>query len=169
MFSRASKRTTWQGLLVCLLAVTILGAGRSDSATRFGRIGGNLMCVCGCSQMLLQCNHVGCPDSGPMMQELHEQLAGPNGQGADALILNWFVAKYGATVLAAPIRGGFDIVAWIIPLAMFVLATLGTALLVRAWSGRRQALAGSGLSIDAPLHGPMEEAVRDRIRRETEW
>ena len=31
-------------------------------------------------------------------------------------MLNWFAAKYGATVLAAPIRGGFDNVAWIAPI-----------------------------------------------------
>jgi cytochrome c-type biogenesis protein CcmH/NrfF len=161
---RAQKRL-WQGLLVCILAVVMLGAGGTDPAVRFGRIGHNLMCVCGCGQVLIECNHVGCPDSSRMLGELQNQLAGPNGQGADSLILNWFVAKYGGTVLAAPIRGGFDIVAWIIPLTLFVGAIFGTALLVRVWAGRRRLAGATGLPIDVP----MDDAVREKIRRETEW
>jgi cytochrome c-type biogenesis protein CcmH len=156
-----------QVISVCVLAVVMLGAGGSDPSARFGRIGHNMMCVCGCGQVLLECNHVGCPDSSRMIGELGDQLAGPNGNGADALILNWFVAKYGATVLAAPIRGGFDVVAWIIPLTLFVGAVFGTALVVKVWAGRRQVagVAGMGVGIDMP----MDDAVREKIRRETEW
>ncbi len=150
---------------VCILAVVMLGAGSSDEA-RFGRIGHNMMCVCSCNQILLECNHVGCPDSDRMIGELRDQLAGPNAAGADALILNWFVAKYGATVLAAPIRGGFDVVAWIIPLTLFVAGIFGTALVVKAWANKRntaEALAGT------PSLPGMDKDIRDRIRRETEW
>jgi cytochrome c-type biogenesis protein CcmH len=152
----------------------MLGAGgESSPSDRFGKLGHEMMCVCGCSQVLLECNHVGCPDSERMIGELRAQVSaiGPDasgsggGIGIDARILNWFVAKYGATVLAAPIRGGFDDVAWIIPIAVFLIATLGTALLVRLWSQRkRQALqpvAPAGLVID--------EALKARIRRETEY
>jgi cytochrome c-type biogenesis protein CcmH len=140
--------------------------GAADPSARYGRIGHNLMCVCGCGQVLLECNHVGCPDSARMIDELQGQLAGPNSAGADSLILNWFVAKYGATVLAAPIRGGFDIVAWIIPLTLFVGGIFGSALLVKIWASRRQLAAGP-----AGLHPtlPMDDTLRERIRRETEW
>ena len=152
---------------VCLLAVVMLGAGADDGAARYGRVGHNLMCVCSCGQVLLECNHVGCPDSARMIGELHEQLGGPNGAGADSLILNWFVAKYGATVLAAPIRGGFDIVAWIIPLALFVLAIAGTAFVVASWSKRGGPGAGGGTPLAA---GPgLDDATRHRIRSETEY
>ena len=161
--SRFHKRW-FQGALVCLLAVIMLGAGGVDSSARFGRIGHNLMCVCGCGQILLECNHVGCPDSARMIGELQDQLAGPNAAGADSLITNWFVAKYGATVLAAPIRGGFDIVAWIIPLGLFVAAIFGTAIVVKTWAGRRASAAGG-----APLDLPADDPIRARIRRETEW
>jgi cytochrome c-type biogenesis protein CcmH len=154
----------YQTLLVCLLAVVMLGAG--GDANRFGRIGHNMICVCGCGQVLLECNHVGCPDSSRMIGELTDQLAGPNSTGADSLITNWFVAKYGGTVLAAPIRGGFDLVAWIIPLGLFVLAIVGTAFVVKTWATRRHALAGPGGLI---LDMPVDNATRDRIRRETEW
>ena len=58
------------------------------------------------------------------------------GGGSDTSILNWFAAKYGATVLAAPIRGGFDNVAWIAPMAVFLLATVGVGFLIRMWTVR---------------------------------
>lgn len=147
---------------MCLLAVVMLGAG--DGSTRYGRIGHSMMCVCGCGQILLECNHVGCPDSARMIGELQEQLAGPNGAGADSLIMNWFVAKYGATVLATPMRGGFDNVAWIVPIAVFLLATMGTAMLVRMWSQRRRPVVGVPVSATA-----VNDETRARIRRETEY
>jgi len=163
MFSR--YRRWLQVISVCVLAVVMLGAGGTDASARFGRMGHNLMCVCGCGQVLVECNHVGCPDSSRMIGELRDQLAGPNGAGADALILNWFVAKYGATVLAAPIRGGFDVVAWIIPLTLFVGAVFGTALVVKVWAGRRRVAGVAGMQMDMPV----DDAMRARIRRETEW
>jgi len=154
----------WQLAVVCVLAVVMLGANSSpDPEARYGRIGHNLMCVCGCGQVLLDCNHVGCPDSARMIGELRDQLAASNG-GPDSAVLNWFAAKYGATVLAAPIRGGFDNLAWILPITIFVLAIFGTALLVRMWAHRRTLA-----PIAANIPHPPDDAVRDRIRRETEW
>jgi cytochrome c-type biogenesis protein CcmH/NrfF len=152
-----------QAVLVASLAVAMLGADGTTSRSRYDRIGHNMMCVCSCSQVLLECNHVGCPDSERMIGELRDQLSGPNAAGADSLILNWFVNKYGAIVLAAPIRGGFDNVAWIIPMAAFLLGTLGTAYVVRSWAQKRQpAYAG------ATQPAPLDDSVRDRIRRESE-
>ena len=158
---RRQLRRGLQMVVVCVLAMVMLGAG--DSGDRFGRIGHRMMCVCGCGQILLECNHVGCPDSDRMIGELRDQVSGPNGAGAESLIMNWFVAKYGATVLAAPLRGGFDMVAWIVPITVFVLAIFGTGLLVKMWAERRGALA-----IDA-IPTPVDDALRERIRRETEY
>src|SRR3569623_674037 len=98
-----------QLVLLGVITVGMLGAGQS----RYDRLVHNLMCSCGCGQILLECNHVGCPNSSGMIQELQAQVASG---AADTAILNWFTAKYGPTVLAAPIRGGFDNAAWIIPI-----------------------------------------------------
>ncbi len=53
----------------------------------------------------------------------------------DQQIMDAFVAKYGATVLAAPTTKGFDLVAWVAPFAVFAAALLGTILLIRRWGG----------------------------------
>jgi len=158
MSDRLLKRFA-QVATVSLLAVLMLGA--NDPEARFNRVGHNLMCVCGCAQVLLECNHVGCPDSSRMIPELRDQLAAST---SDKTILNWFAQKYGATVLAAPIRGGFDNVAWIMPMAVFFLATLGTAWLVRIWSRGRALAAPAGT---APTL--QDDELRERIRRETEY
>jgi cytochrome c-type biogenesis protein CcmH/NrfF len=151
-----------QAGMVALLGVVMLGAG--DSSSRFNRLGHQMICVCSCTQILLECNHVGCPDSDRMIGELREQMAGG---GSDTAIMNWFAAKYGPTVLAAPIRGGFDNVAWIAPLAAFLLATVGTGFLIRVWklrSGTRVPVVGVPMAHDAS-----SDELRERIRRETEY
>ena len=149
-----------QAAAVCLLGVMMLGA---NDSTRFDRIGHEMICVCGCGQILLECNHVGCPDSDRMIGELRGQVAGG---GTDTSIMNWFAAKYGPTVLAAPIRGGFDNVAWIAPMAVFLLATVGTGFLIRVWklrSGTRTAVrVVGGIDVEG-------DKLRERIRRETEY
>lgn len=150
-----------QMVIVFTIALATIGAGSTDE--KFSSIGHKMMCVCSCGQILLECNHVGCPDSDRMIKELRVQVAGG---GSDTSIFNWYVAKYGPTVLAAPIRGGFDNAAWITPVVVFILALGGTAWLVRRWKGRHMiAVAGS-----PPMpFSPEGDDVRERIRRETEY
>jgi len=155
MFSRFIS-----GAMVCLLAVVMLGA---SPASRFDKLGHEMMCACGCGQILLECNHVGCPDSDRMIGELRVQL---KGGGADTAILNWFSTKYGPTILAAPIRGGFDNVAWITPMAVFLLAIVGTGFLVVIWKRRTR---GAGVVVAAAGDAATVDAMRERIRRETEY
>jgi len=155
-----------QTALLCIVTVAMLGAGES----RFDRLGHEMMCSCSCGQILLECNHVGCPDSARMIEELRAQIATGN---SDTAILNWFVGKYGATVLAAPMRGGFDNAAWIVPIAVFFLATAGTFAIVWVWKRRAQSLIaatpGVGpLSVNTAPE-PQDAALRDHIRRETEY
>ncbi|MBB5057815.1 cytochrome c-type biogenesis protein CcmH [Granulicella aggregans] len=165
-----------QFALVFSLAIMMLGAG-DTAEKRFERVGHNMMCACSCGQILLECNHVGCPDSDRMRKELQAQIAGsgssPTGGsasggmgygGSDKQILEWFVAKYGAMVLAAPLRGGFDNVAWITPIALFLLAIIGTTVIIRVWKSRTQQRVP--LKIKGMTTSSTDE-LRERIRRET--
>jgi cytochrome c-type biogenesis protein CcmH/NrfF len=141
-----------------LLAVAVcFSVGASDSSARYDKLNHQMMCSCGCGQVLGECNHVGCPASPVQLAELRTAM---NAGMSDKQILDSFVAKYGATVLAAPTTSGFDLVAWIAPFAVFLAALLGTILLVRHWSiGRKEA---------APqASSPEMDAIRERIRRET--
>ncbi len=141
---------------VLVIAVCFsLGAG--DSSARYDHLNHQLMCSCGCGQVLGECNHVGCPDSPVQLAELRTAISGGM---SDKQVLDSFAAKYGATVLAAPTTTGFNLVAWIAPFAVFLAALLGTILLVRHWSiGRKEAV--------QPASTPEMDAIRERIRRDT--
>lgn len=150
-------------VLLFTVALAMIGAG--DTTAKFSNLGHKMVCTCSCGQILLECNHVGCPNSDGMIRELRNQVASG---GSDTSIFNWFVAKYGPTVLAAPIRGGFDNAAWIVPIVVFLLAIVGTALLIRRWKGRHMLAAAGvpGMSFDRASSGG---DLRDRIRRDTEF
>ena len=149
-----------QSLVLVGIAFTMLGAG--TPSTRFDQLGHNLVCQCGCTQILLECNHVGCPVSPVMIDELHRQVA----TGLpDAGVLNWFAAKYGAIVLAAPIRGGFDTVAWVVPFAVLGLGFLAVFVMLRLWRRRYASLAAAM----PPPASAESKALRERIRNETSY
>ncbi len=146
--------------LIAALALLLLGAG--DDNSRYSTLGHKLICPCGaCNQLLLDCNHLGCSYSSRMRVELAAALK--RGE-SDDLILQGFVQKYGATVLAAPTTTGFNLVAWIVP---FVALGIGTALavwVVRAWKRRLQpAPVKTGVIRAGEL-----DALRQRAREETE-
>ncbi len=123
---------------VIAIAFTMLGAGTPN--TRFDKIGHQLMCTCGCAQVLLECNHVGCPNSTGMIADLHTQV---DAGASDTSIFQAFATKYGPIALAAPIRGGFDNVAWIVPFAILILGLIGVVLLLNIWRRRHQRLAAA--------------------------
>ena len=146
-------------LVLLAMAVTTL-AGAGDDNARFNDLGHRMMCVCGCNQILLECNHVGCKYSDRMRGELSASL--DRGDSED-LTLQSFVQKYGITVLAAPTKQGFNRVAWIIPYAVLLLGLLATMLIVRAWRGRQTIPAAPSLADHATL-----ELYRRQARQETE-
>src|SRR5579864_3504429 len=99
-------RRTGTAFLTIALAVSLLGAAGDRS--RFQDLGHRMMCVCGCNQVLLECNHVGCPYSDRMRNQL---LAAVERDSSDDSVLQSFVQEYGTIVLAAPTNQGFDRVA----------------------------------------------------------
>src|SRR5277367_5368939 len=114
--------------LVCvLIAVT---AGATDSEARFKKDSHELMCGCGCNQLLGECNHVGCPSSPVMLAQLSASIA--RGDSDDA-IFHQFQEQYGPVVLAAPMFTRFNRVAWIVPPLILFLGIAGVLLIVRNW------------------------------------
>jgi cytochrome c-type biogenesis protein CcmH len=141
----------------------LIATGATDANTRFDRLGHRMMCQCGCNQVLLECNHVGCTVSERMRTEL---AAAINNGGSDDKILKGFVEKYGTVVLAAPTTTGFNRVAWIMPYFALVLGLGLCVFFVRAWKNRRPALAAS--SVSAPLDRRDLDDYRQRVHQETE-
>src|SRR5690348_536326 len=146
-----------------LLSLAVFGfSGASDPASRFNDIGHQLMCICSCGQILLECNHVGCPDSDGMRNEL---MAAVTRGDSDSLVQQAFVQKYGPTVLAAPTTSGFDRTAWIMPFAALIAGIVVLILIVRAWKNRPAPALADGI---APARGAELDQFREQARKETD-
>jgi len=157
------NKTRWR-YLHCLLisAAVFVFSGAGDPAASFNEIGHQLMCICGCNQILLECNHVGCPDSDGMRNEL---MAAVSRGDSDSLVEQAFVQKYGPTVLAAPATSGFGRTAWIVPFVALFLGFFSVVAVVRAWKNRPAPALAAGLP---PVHGAELDQFRDQARKETE-
>ena len=118
MNSKVKAVTKFRLISAVLLGVLLL-LGAGDDSTRIDRLGHQLMCVCSCNQILLECNHVGCSYSSRMRGEL---VAAVDAGNSDGEVLQTFIQKYGTTVLAAPtMLGWVNRSAWIMPYAALVL------------------------------------------------
>src|ERR1700751_852483 len=154
-------RTSKAILLVVMSAAVLLSLGAGDRTARFSEIGHRMMCVCGCNQILLECNHVGCSASDGMRNEL---MASLDRGDSESLVEQGFVQKYGPTVLAAPTTTRFDRAAYIVPLAALTLGFGVITLMTYAWRNRSDPITTRGLR---PIRGPKLERFRDQARRET--
>jgi cytochrome c-type biogenesis protein CcmH/NrfF len=144
--------------LLALVIAAFLTMGIADNGARYNDLGHKMMCACGCGQLLGECNHLGCPDSGPMLDELRADIARGD---SDNAILIAFQDKYGPTILAAPMFTRFNMIAWIVPPALLLLGIAGTVVLVRRWRLRAAA-------VPVVQRPPQFEGMRERVRRETE-
>jgi cytochrome c-type biogenesis protein CcmH len=158
---RVLLRRKLAGVILTTVAVFVfLGAG--DAGTRFNEIGHQMMCICGCNQILLECNHVGCPASDGMRNELMVALTRGD---SDSLVEQSFVQKYGPTVLAAPTGKGFDRAAYIMPFVVLVLGFGLVVIVIREWRNRPTPGIAEGLKA---LRGPELQQFREQARKETD-
>lgn len=158
------RKRTVSGVALALMlasALLLMGAASDDPGNkRFDRLGHALMCQCGCGQVMMECNHVGCTSSEQMRKELKAAM---DRGDSDQVILAGFVSKYGPTVLSAPTNTGFNLVAWIMPVVIFLAGIIAVTLVVRAWKRRAPA---TSANTPAPESAELDE-FRRRAREET--
>lgn len=130
LFSVASVvRCLILSVSVAFLAFPALAqqTSRSSRATALGK---RVKCMCGgCNDAAGSCYHSGGTFSGPCdtalaeLKEIDQHIA--RGESDDQ-ILKAFVAEYGPTVLIEPPKQGFNLAAWIMPIAapLFALGLL---------------------------------------------
>ena len=140
---------------------------QAQQSDRAKQIGGKFMCMCGCNQVLTQCNHIGCTTSASMLKELDQAVA--RGQ-SETDITSAFVQEFGTKVYAEPPKSGLSLVAWLLP-SIYLL--LGTVLVIFViWRWRRvlpHAATVSGISTGMPgISREDIERARRRVTQETE-
>ncbi len=143
-------------LFVALAAALVIPV-HAQQTDRAKRLGQKLFCVCGCTQVLTACNHVGCTYSTAMLKEAR-RTASRRGD-SDDLILQSFVQEYGLKVLTEPPNKGFNRFAVIAPIVAPIVALFILWEVVRRWR-QRAALAGAGRAADfARASGPRAQRI----------
>jgi cytochrome c-type biogenesis protein CcmH len=160
------------GALVFALMFPAAAVARQAQA-RTGRgqnIGGKFMCMCGCNQVLTQCNHVGCTVSTAMLKEIDDSVT--RGDTDDVITQN-FVQEFGTKVYAEPPKSGLSLVAWMLPSIYLVLGTVVVIFVISRWRGKVHgdfAAAGAGAvpGRASGISAAELERARQRVARETE-
>ena len=138
-----------------------VGAQQTDAAKR---IGGKFMCMCGCNQVLTQCNHVGCTTSAAMLKELDQAVTRGDSETG---ITQMFVQEFGTKVYAEPPKSGFSLIAWSLPSIYLLAGTILVIFVISRW--RKHAVAPVAAAGSAPgISAELLERARARAARETE-
>ncbi|MBI3091474.1 MAG: cytochrome c-type biogenesis protein CcmH [Candidatus Tectomicrobia bacterium] len=127
------RTVTLLGIL--LVAFLLLhGAGHAASAgVTMQDVAADLICQCGCNKVLAICEMQGW--AVPAKALITEKLAA--GQTKEQIIA-YFVDQYGAKILAAPPKRGFDLTAWVTPFAVLVGAGFLLSSVLFLWSNKRR-------------------------------
>jgi cytochrome c-type biogenesis protein CcmH len=122
MMSNSSKLAAAMTIMVIML---VPAAGYSITTSE---IEAELMCTCGCTMVLNTCK---CGTSDQMRSSISGMIA--KGMTKDEII-EWHVAKYSETVLAAPTRRGFNLIAYIGPWVGLLFGAGIAVVFVRRWT-----------------------------------
>src|SRR6266850_8524230 len=138
------RRLAASGVLLAIALMLIVPLDAQDLSDRAKQIGGKFMCMCGCSQVLTQCNHVGCTTSTSMLKELNQSLASGSSETA---ITQMCVQEFGTKVYAEPPKSGFSLVAWALPSIFLFIGTGVVIFVISRWRKRpvQQAASASGV------------------------
>ena len=119
----------------------------------------------GCEDSAGLCNHPGGTFSGPcetargMQKDLDAHVT--RGESDDQ-ILQAMVEQYGPTVLVEPPKKGFDLLAWIMPVAVPLIALVLVWEVVRRWRHKATLAPAGGPQVNAEfLARAQREASRD--------
>ena len=139
------------GLLALVLALL---APQAAAAPSPADLEAELVCpVCGTT--LDQSN---APVAQRMKQIIRERLAAG---ATEAQIKAELVDQFGPGVLAEPPKSGFDLLAWVVPLAVLGAAALGVGLVAWGWRRRRRAEGDAGEpALDAELERRLDAELR---------
>ena len=171
-FTTSVRKPWW--FLAILIVPMLCMADDSTNDSRYKNLGHRVICTCdmpradgmgknACRQPLLECDHMNCPTSKRMRQELKAALQNSD---TDDVILNSFVQKYGASVLKVP-REMSDRLVWIVGLAILATICIIMLFVLRKQRSRAAMLTTTaaqpqGIKVDALRHVPEDTDEQDK-------
>jgi cytochrome c-type biogenesis protein CcmH len=153
-----------RSLLVVGLLLVLGSPAQAAERTPQQAIEEGLMCYCGCVDLTVRvCT---CGTAATIRQEIVTRLA--NGENKEE-VLAAFVARHGEQILSAPTKEGFNLLAWIMPFAVILIAATALIVFIRR-SAARGALAMAGspaqpFAANAELSDAQRQTL-ERIERE---
>jgi Cytochrome C biogenesis protein len=158
------------GMIIMVSAAT---PARAQETPRGKALGKRVLCMCGgCEDSAGLCNHPGGTFSGPcetargMQKDLDAHVT--RGESDDQ-ILQAMVEQYGPTVLVEPPKKGFDLLAWIMPIAVPLVALVLVWEVVRRWRHKATLAPAGGPSVSPELLArARQEANREPGREHDE-
>jgi cytochrome c-type biogenesis protein CcmH len=75
-------------------------------------------------------------------------------------ILQYFKSRYGERIMAKPSKEGFNLILWVLPFVLVLLAAISIYFLIRRWSSRVQASPAANFDED-----PLSE-YQERLEKE---
>lgn len=125
-----------------------------------------ILCDCGCHpQSVHDC---ACGRAEEMWNELAVEVGGGGPDGGpltgEQVIAKWVAAR-GEMILVTPEASGFNLVAWLGPIALLIVAAIVLVLVLRRWADRGAPVTAAAGGAPAP---PIDPSTLDRIRKDVE-
>ena len=146
-------------LLFVIALVTAGSAAASEQHPTLAELEDELVCPT-CKTTLAMSN---APVAERMRAFIRERIAAGDTKSE---IKDKLVAQFGESVLAAPPARGFNLLAWLLPIAGALAAVVAVAFLARRWSRSRvDASAGASADGSRPLDPDLERRVDEELAR----
>jgi cytochrome c-type biogenesis protein CcmH len=142
---------------VLLLGALLAPAAMAYDESEYLKAAETILCDCGCHpQSVADC---ACGRAAELREEMRAMVVG--GMTGEEVIAS-YVAKHGEKILIAPDAEGFNLLAWLGPLALLLVGIVAIALLVRRWSPRKDA------SVPPQVELSPDDPYVNKLRRELE-
>src|SRR5580692_2134416 len=152
--------------LATILATCAMSSTPAQETPRAKALSKRVLCMCGgCEDSAGLCNHPGGTFSGPcetaraMQKDLDAHVT--RGESDDQ-ILQAMVEQYGPTVLVEPPKKGFDLLAWVMPIVVPLIALVLVWAVVRRWRHNATLAPAGGPQVSAEfLARAQQESARE--------
>jgi len=160
-------------VLAAVLTTCATSPTPAQQTPRAKALSKRVLCMCGgCEDSAGLCNHPGGTFSGPCetARSMQKDLDAHVTRGeSDDQILQAMVEQYGPTVLVEPPKKGFDLLAWIMPIVVPLIALVLVWEVVRRWRHKATLAPAGGPPVSAAfLARAQREANREPGRENNE-
>jgi cytochrome c-type biogenesis protein CcmH len=167
MIRRVSLAIVAFVIAALFLAFSAPAQQTAPQSPRAKKLGNQVKCMCGgCNDAAGSCYHSGGTFSGPCpmaLEMLKKMDAHVANNDSDSATLNAFVQEYGPLVLIEPPKSGFNLAAWIMPIAVPLVAFFAVWEVVRRWRHRAALTPTAGPGAPAVPHD-----LLDRVRADAD-